>query len=111
MTDSPLDLQALDMLREVMGDDFNLLIDTFIEDATLRLNRLKQHYTVMDIDDIRREAHSLKGSSSNIGALGFSQLCFVLEEQCRNGSADGIEQRINAMSSEFERVKKALSLL
>lgn len=111
MTDSPLDLQALDMLREVMEDDFDLLIDTFIDDAAARLDRLSQQYAAMDIDDIRREAHSLKGSSGNIGAAGFSQLCFVLEDQCRNGNSEGIEQRINAICSEFEIVKQALRQL
>ncbi len=70
-----LDYDTLDTLKQVMEDDFSLLIDTFVQDSTSRISTLREiiqreamQNAVMqspEADLIRRAAHSLKGSSSN----------------------------------------------
>ncbi len=110
MTDSPLDFATINMLRGIMEDDFDLLIDTFINDTRQRLQNLKDNCAQLSADEIKQEAHSLKGSSSNIGALVMSNLCLLVEEQARTGNLDGIDKKINAIAAAFDDVQKALDV-
>lgn len=80
-----LDQQALQELKGIMGDDFPLLIHTFITDSHQRLDAIRTALDKQDSDGLRRAAHSFKGSSGNLGALQVTDLCRQLEERGRDG--------------------------
>ncbi|MFP8965879.1 Hpt domain-containing protein [Pokkaliibacter sp. CJK22405] len=81
-----LDLVLLAELQDVMEEEFASLLVTYIDDSTQRLSRLKGALQAEDAEDARQFAHSVKGSSSNIGAL---QLAEHLKEMEYNaGSKD-----------------------
>jgi histidine phosphotransfer protein HptB len=111
MSNEHVDLETLETLKEVMEDDFQLLIETFLGDATSRIHKLQSEAGSLSSEDLRIEAHSLKGSSSNIGAPQLSQLCFILEEKGRKGLLEGVETDVEAVVAEFEIVKGILSAL
>jgi len=111
MSSSHVDIEALEMLKEVMEDEFQLLIDTFVQDSTDRLVTLREALASGDADEVRRAAHSFKGSSSNIGAGPLSEICFALEEGGRTNQLDGLEQKLAEAEVEFEAVKVALANL
>ena len=103
-----LDYEILDTLKQVMEDDFALLIDTFIQDSTDRIQTLHQVIKGTDADLVRRAAHSFKGSSSNIGAVHLSSLCAAMEKKALSGSFDGLQTDLQLIEQEFAQVESLL---
>ncbi|HSC67315.1 MAG TPA: Hpt domain-containing protein [Cellvibrio sp.] len=99
-----LDYDTLNTLKQVMEDDFALLIDTFIQDSTDRISTLRNVVQSTEADLIRRAAHSFKGSSSNIGALQLSALCAALEKKALANNFDGLDSDVDQIEHEFAQV-------
>jgi len=72
---SPLNSNIVAELKDLMGEDYPFLIDTFTVDSRSRLESLKTFVDNHDLESIKSSAHSLKGSSANIGAIGMEVLC------------------------------------
>ncbi len=106
-----VDIETLTMLKEVMEDDFPQLISTFLDDATVRIGQLTDLLDAKDCDELRLCAHSLKGSSSNLGALPLSELCFEVETKAKEQQLEGLEISIATIKQEFEVVKSVLEKL
>lgn len=100
------DPAALEALREVMEDEYPLLLDTFLSDSQLRLNELHRS---RDLVELGHAAHSFKGSSGNMGALRLAQLCSELEQYCRHGALDGVEAHVQRIDREFVLVLQLYS--
>ncbi len=105
---SHLDYEALNTLKDVMEDDFELLIETFIQDSNERLQKLQAIINSANSDLIRRSAHSFKGSSSNIGAMTLSGLCATMEKKAMAGNFEDMEVDLRAIESEFQQVEALL---
>lgn len=99
-----LNYDTLNTLKQVMEDDFALLIDTFVQDSTDRINTLREVIQGTEADLIRRAAHSFKGSSSNIGASQLSALCSAVEKKALQNNLDGLSIDIDAIEQEFAQV-------
>lgn len=104
-----LDYDTLNTLKQVMEDDFNLLLDTFRQDSIERLKKLREVIQGNDADLIRRAAHSFKGSSSNIGAQQLSALCATLEKKALAGNFQGLEDDVQTIEQEFLLVQSLLA--
>ncbi len=104
-----LDMQVLDELRTVLGDDFGELIDDFLCDTKSRIEEMEAAVAKEDAKTIRWVAHSLKGSSSNIGATALSDESHCLEKMARSGNLIGIDGALHSLTKEFERVKELLN--
>ncbi|MFT4862783.1 MAG: HPt (histidine-containing phosphotransfer) domain-containing protein [Pseudohongiellaceae bacterium] len=95
-------------LKEILAADFDSLVDSFIKDAHSRMTKLQQAIAASNCEVVRAEAHSLKGSSLNLGALLFPQLCSELEDQGKAGDLEGSEGLFGKIKSEFARVESEL---
>jgi len=100
-----LDYDTLNTLKQVMEDDFALLIDTFVQDSSDRIQTLRKVITGTEADLIRRAAHSFKGSSSNIGAPQLSSLCSALEKKVLANNFNGLADDLHAIEHEFAQVE------
>ncbi len=105
---SHLDHGALKDLKEIMDDDFSLLIETFISDSLLRIGAISQAIEAGDAEQVRTAAHSFKGSSSNICALLLTDLCEDLENMGRENDLSLAKSTYARIREEFEIVKQAL---
>jgi histidine phosphotransfer protein HptB len=103
-----LDYETLNTLKQVMEDDFGLLLETFKQDSTERLKKLYEVVQGTDADLIRRSAHSFKGSSSNVGAKQLSVLCAALEKKALAGDLHGLTEDVQAIEQEFLLVQTML---
>ena len=101
MAEIHLDHEVLSALREVMEDEYPLLLDTFLIDSKERLRQLKTD----DTNQLIATAHSFKGSSSNMGAIRLFELCDQLEQQAKELSPGGIEKLVAEIDSEFSLVR------
>lgn len=103
-----IDTSMLDGLKELLADNFVQLISAYISDGTERLGRLGHAITVTDLPNVTMESHALKGSSKNIGAQNFAELCGSLEGQARAGNAENFEQKFAAIQKEFAAIVEEL---
>ncbi len=109
MTGQHLDIEALEELRDVMEDEFDCLIETFITDADKKLVALKAAIEAKDASEIGKVSHSFKGSCSNIGAPYLSDLCRQSEDKGRNQDITGIESLNEQIKEEYLQVKSLLA--
>ncbi len=75
------------------------------------LDMMREALTQDSAEGLREAAHTLKGSSSNLGAEPITRLCTVLEEQGQAGLLDEAASLIEQLEIEFERVKSTLNTL
>lgn len=80
-----IDEAIVNELEALLEDDFVDLIETFLSDARVRYRELEDTVASTVAEDIRRAAHSFKGSSLNVGATRLSSLCKQLEDHARDG--------------------------
>ncbi len=99
-----LDMHVLDELRSVLGGEFGELIDDFISDTHSRIQEMKQAAVDEDAKTIRWIAHSLKGSSSNVGATLLADESYCLEKMARSGNIIGIDGALDSLINEFTQV-------
>jgi HPt (histidine-containing phosphotransfer) domain-containing protein len=102
VTDTHLDRDVLNALQEVMEGEYPTLLDTFLADSETRLQQLHQAENATQLIEA---AHSFKGSSSNMGALGLTALCGQLEKSAATASSDDIARMIAHISHEFALVR------
>ncbi|PCM45315.1 Hpt domain-containing protein [Marinobacter sp. ANT_B65] len=112
MVDTPhLDEEALAELREVMEDEFPILIETYLMDSKERVESLKEAVANEDSDAFAKTAHSFKGSSINIGAPRLGELCLKAERVGQSEKLDEAPAVIEDIDAEFQRVTEAFHSL
>lgn len=100
--DMHIDHQVLSDLQDVMEGGYQQLLETFLEDSERRLSQL---HGAKNATELGLAAHSFKGSSSNMGAVGLAALCQQLEERVRQSPLYGIEDLINRIDQEYREVQ------
>lgn len=104
-----IDPATLEMLLEVLEDGFPTLVETFISDSQLRIDDIKAGLEANHAEAVRRSAHSLKGSSSNLGAVVLAELSQRLELAAQGGDLQDVPGIIERIEVEFFAVKDTLS--
>ncbi|MCP4574597.1 MAG: Hpt domain-containing protein [bacterium] len=93
-----------------MGDDPELLqeiVEIFLEGTPDILESTAQAIAAGDVDQTRMQAHSMKGSASNICAVAFVEAARQLEYLAADGGLDGADAlmaQVRERYSELERV-------
>ena len=107
-----LDQGMLENLRDLPGegadDLLGELIILFAQEAPRRINQLRTAIQQGDATRVMQVAHSLKGSSANLGARCMAGLCNRLEQQGREGKLDGALPVQDEIEREYRRVLLAL---
>ncbi len=103
-SDAPFDMAQL---RDIADGDTEFIRDlaqTFIEDTRTRIEQLRTLISAGDAEGIRREAHTIKGSSANFGAQILQQLATELEEMGTGQEIERAAETIEDFHAEFERL-------
>ena len=103
-----LDMEQLNELKEVLEDEFQILINTYLIDAQLRLKLIEEGLDTKNYEQVRLAAHSLKGASANIGALILAQLCEQLEHDCKLQKYSDLDTLVINVSEELSIINKEL---
>lgn len=104
--DAHLDSDVLAALREVMDEDYPILLDTFISDSEERVRILGSALRALDVEAMGLAAHSFKGSSSNMGAPVLAGLCRELEDLARRQQSAGAATLVAKIEAEFVIVRR-----
>nr|WP_246722626.1 Hpt domain-containing protein [Aliikangiella sp. G2MR2-5] len=92
-----------------MGDDIDFLLETFAADSRVKIKELSVVIEEKNAEDIRRVAHSIKGSSKNVGAKALADLCETLEQQAREGKLEESNELLAQIVDMLELTLKSLS--
>jgi HPt (histidine-containing phosphotransfer) domain-containing protein len=106
---SVLDPKVLANLRD-LGDAELLaeLAGMFFDDASSRLEELRVTIGAGDAAGVERVAHTLKGSSGNMGATRMSAICAELQNVGGSGDLSRAAGLLEGLEEEFGRVRTAL---
>src|SRR5688572_8298101 len=111
--ESAIDSRVFDDFRGVGGDgdDFvTKLVDQYLAESTSRMAELKDAVERGDASALRLATHSLKGTSSMVGANRMAAICGELEQLARDTNFDGAPALVTGIEHEFARVRDALQI-
>ncbi len=116
MSDQPvIDQQSIENLRELNpGDNDEFLreiVGIYLADTPNRIAELEQSLAAGDHPKFVRAAHSVKGSSANIGAMVVRAVAEKLEHQSQQEGLGNVTGLVTELKAEFARAHAALDQL
>lgn len=110
-----IDAQAIENLRELNPDDgdefLREITGIFLDDTPQRIAELQHSLAVGDTTTFIRAAHSIKGSSANLGASLLRAAAETLEHESKVNGLDSVGPLLQAVKTEFGRAQVALLAL
>ena len=108
-TDPVLDPGVLESLRQLTPqgepDVLAEILNLFLEEVPKRILALQSALAAGDAPEVSRAAHSLKGSSGNIGAQSMLDVCRQLDDVARAGDLGSVAPLVASLTSEYHRVE------
>jgi HPt (histidine-containing phosphotransfer) domain-containing protein len=104
---SPVDAETIETLR-ADGPLLGELKELFVTEAATQLSAMAEGNRQGDAKTVAMAAHRLKGSAVTFGAHEMQRICIELEEGAKSGALNGTQEKIQQLSAECERVKRAL---
>jgi CheY-like chemotaxis protein/HPt (histidine-containing phosphotransfer) domain-containing protein len=98
-------------MMEQMMDDEDLakeIADAFLEDTPQQIETLRNFLKAGNIRGVERQAHSIKGSSANVGAKRLSAIAYEMEKVARNEDSNPINAYMEELKTELNCFKQAL---
>lgn len=110
-----IDAEAIANLRALNpgdGDEFlREIVGIFLEDTPQRLTELDESLAAGDAPKFVRAAHSIKGSSANLGALQLRSAAERLEQHAKTQGLGDVAALVTAVKAEFARAQRELATL
>jgi two-component system, sensor histidine kinase len=97
-----------DLSRKRDPSMFTELIRGFLEDAPARIARMREAIGKGDADGLFQAAHSLKGLSGNLGIKSMTGLCESLQSIGHAGVLAGVEEVVDRLEEESQRISLEL---
>ena len=107
MADFPIiDPQVIKNLRALNPDDngefLREIIAIYLEDTPLRIAELDESLAAGDVSRFARAAHSVKGSSANLGATRLRDAADKLENEARKNGLTAVGPLVAEVRSHFD---------
>lgn len=109
-----IDLEAIENLRSLNPEDESFLkeiVDIFLVDTPARIAELRQAHASGDLAGFSRAAHTIKGSSSNLGAARLRSAAERLEHNAKAEPLAQLGLGIPQIETEFAAAKTELQRL
>lgn len=108
MRNLQIDWQHLQDLAD--GDsEFELeLLQMFVEDTLSHLDLIKAAIAAHDIQQLKREAHHLKGTSANVGAVTMRLAAEKLEQLPGNQEWRGSAELVSELEESVKHIQASL---
>ena len=106
-----IDLESLNMLKDIMEEEFQPLIELYIRDSDRRFPEMRMALSEGDCESVRMTVHSLKGASSNVCAVDLAEQAYTVEKMAIDGALDQLPGAIDALEQSYQQVRQQLSAL
>ena len=114
-TGDVLDPDVVDRLRQLTPpgdpDVLTQILHLFLDDVPKRIETLRAATAAGDAIAVQRTAHSLKGSSGNIGARALCEVCQQLDDGAKAGDLARLRSLVESVVSEYARVEAEIRRL
>jgi len=103
-----LDDKVIERLRQDMGDDAGMVIDSYVESIDEFLSDIENSTLRTSSDDLHRWAHTIKSSAASIGAMRLAHLAAQLEDSYLNRVQIDLGEQLQVMQREYQRFYDSL---
>ncbi|MBA4367752.1 MAG: hypothetical protein C0403_08960 [Desulfobacterium sp.] len=103
-----MDFKVLGANLGLEESEFIELVELFLSTVKLDLEKLTTAYQSGDFEAVAESAHSLKGSSGNLGFTELSVLSKNAEDKGRENDLSGFAEIIDSMSQQIGKIKECL---
>ncbi len=103
-----LDDKVIERLRQDMGDDAGMVIESYVESIDEFLSDIENSTLRTSIADLHRWAHTIKSSAASIGAMRLAHLAAQLEDSYLNRVQIDLGAQLQVMQREYQRVYDSL---
>jgi PAS domain S-box-containing protein len=107
---APLVFDRAGMLERLMDDEdlVRVVTESFLDDVPRQIEALRRYLDAWDAPGAERQAHSIKGASSNVGGEALRALAFEMEKAGKAGDLGSVAARMDDLEHEFVRLKEAM---
>jgi HPt (histidine-containing phosphotransfer) domain-containing protein len=98
----------LEAIYAIFGEDFSQLSTLYQADSPKRILILREALAADDRARVAKVAHAFSGSCASIGATRLSALCKEFELLAKGRTSDGLEEKLSAIETEYQRVSAKL---
>jgi HPt (histidine-containing phosphotransfer) domain-containing protein len=84
--------------------DFEELLEMFVEAIPEKKTILSDSYESAEYDEIKRQAHQLKGAGGGYGFDGLTDLAAELEPACKANDIDRVGQTLDTLLGYMDRI-------
>jgi HPt (histidine-containing phosphotransfer) domain-containing protein len=112
-SDPVIDVERFAVLRDLDAGDGELLsaiVNEYVTDGGRLLVALREALAEGDPEALERAAHTLKGSSANLGAVRMAEVCGRLEALGRAGALGTAPRLLADADTAFAEVRAALAV-
>jgi signal transduction histidine kinase/HPt (histidine-containing phosphotransfer) domain-containing protein len=107
------DMTVLDkkaMMTRFMDDEAlaSQVVQVFLSDIPTQIALLRTYLDQGNTDLARRQAHTIKGASANVGGVALASLAAVMEKEGDQNNLPGMQIRMKEMEAAFEILQNTL---
>ena len=84
------------------------VVKGFLEDIPKQIATLKGCLATGDVPRAERQAHSIKGASSNVGGAALRAVAFEMEKAGKDGDLAAVAARLPELEAQFARLKESM---
>ena len=97
------------MTRLVDDDDLlRVVVNGFLEDIPRRIAALKGYLETGDVSGAEHQAHTIKGSSANVGGERLREVAFEMEKAIRAGDLSAAGRLMTEMEAQFDMLNQVM---
>ncbi len=104
-----LDADTLNMLRDLVGDEFNQIIANYLVSADDLLKKMRESLLEDAFAELAQHSHALKSSSHQLGALTLKNTLSAIEKQAMQGQKRVLMSLLHDAQAQFAALKTALA--
>jgi HPt (histidine-containing phosphotransfer) domain-containing protein len=96
------------MLEEEVDFSVSEVVGLFLEEGAGMVSAMRRALAEANGPDLKRGAHTLKGSGRDLGTLRLVEVCQVVEDRATAGQLDGTAELIDRAEEEYHLACEAL---
>lgn len=108
---SVIDTEVIAQLKEILGDDLSLVLDSFISESDGIEKDLREGMSSGNLDVVKQASHSMKSMAGNVGAMKLSELSDQIQVKAANQDAGGVAELIPEFDEQLQLARTEINSL